>query len=106
MGFSKDVIDAVWNRCAGKENNGYKMDQCTAWIYKDSYGKQSSYGWQIDHITPISKGGTDELSNLRALHWANNLARSNGRLNTTKPEVKSVGTVNHRLDDNGNYKKI
>ena len=33
------------------------------------YGQQSSYGWEIDHITPIAIGGTDTLDNLRARHF-------------------------------------
>ncbi|KAB2921718.1 MAG: HNH endonuclease [Bacteroidetes bacterium] len=39
------------------------------------FGQESQFGWEIDHIVPVSCGGTDEPSNLQALHWENNAAK-------------------------------
>ena len=39
------------------------------------YGKQTKYGWVIDHDYPLAKGGLDEPSNWQPLHWRANLEK-------------------------------
>ncbi|MCG9093791.1 HNH endonuclease signature motif containing protein [Laribacter hongkongensis] len=87
---------AVWDKAQKdtdeNEQNGFRKDQCGAWICWQAYGDRSNeYGWEIDHITPQSKGGGDELSNLRPLHWKNNASRQDGRLSCV---VRSEGAKN------------
>ncbi|MGE5502349.1 MAG: HNH endonuclease signature motif containing protein [Ignavibacteriales bacterium] len=96
MAFTDEEIEKVWSKAerAGAENekNGFRKDQCGAWIKRSEYGnRKSKYGWEIDHITPKANGGTDALSNLRPLHWENNCAKSDGRLVCV---VKSHGDQN------------
>jgi 5-methylcytosine-specific restriction endonuclease McrA len=96
MNLSDADIDKVWAKaeyCSPEnEKNGFRKDQCGAWIKRSEYGNRNSlYGWEADHITPASKGGTDAVSNLRPLHWKNNTSKSDGRLVCV---VKSSGDQN------------
>ncbi len=95
MAFSEQDIQRVWEKGAvapPNDPNEWRKDVCTAWMNRKAYGNRDSpYGWEIDHIVPISAGGSDAISNLRPLHWRNNAEKQADRL--TCP-VKSSGTAN------------
>jgi hypothetical protein len=88
--FTDEKIQAVWSKgraTTSNDPNVWRKDQCDAWIMRNQYGnRDSNWGWKIDHINP---DGGDNLSNLRPLHWKNNLAKSEGRLRCVKTAIGS-----------------
>ncbi|WP_421725470.1 HNH endonuclease signature motif containing protein [Bauldia sp.] len=69
----------VWTK--GREIAGYdpaiwRHDAYGSVIRFTDYGnRQSDFGWEVDHIVPVAAKGSDDLTNLRPLHWRNNVAR-------------------------------
>jgi len=96
MPFSHEMLSKVWAKASPvgtNDPNLYRKDQCGAWIKWSEYGnRDSEYGWEVDHITPVSERGSDELSNLRPLQWENNADRATGRLNcpVTASDIHNV----------------
>jgi len=82
--YNKELILKVrqkWYIVPGTNPNIFRKDQCGAWIkFNEYWNRNSQNWWEIDHITPVSHGGSDSLYNLRPLQWENNLSKSNGRL--------------------------
>lgn len=80
MDFSEEIINLVWGKgkvVVGYDSLKWRQDDYGMWIGRDVYGnRDSKYGWEIDHIIPVSSNGSDSLHNLRPLHWESNLARN------------------------------
>lgn len=78
--FSENIIDSVWNKALIDPNNDpnvFRKDYAGAWIRRDQYGERDAkYGWEIDHMKPLAKGGSDSIENLVPLHWENNAQKS------------------------------
>ncbi|MEK7625926.1 MAG: HNH endonuclease signature motif containing protein [Patescibacteria group bacterium] len=80
--FTLQQRQTVWAKAQsvlGKDDN-YKLDPCGALMVWSEYGKtvENGTGWEIDHIKPISKGGTDDPWNLQALQWEHNRKKADG----------------------------
>jgi len=74
--FDEGTVELVWQKgtkVADYDPAIYRQDCCGAWMQRSEYGNtDAQYGWEIDHIKPISAGGGDTLNNLQPLRWENN----------------------------------
>ncbi|GAB4124121.1 MAG: hypothetical protein Fur0040_05810 [Sideroxydans sp.] len=77
---TKEQQEKAWNNAQtvrGKDPDLYRKDPYGNLMYKHSYGKSSSMGWEVDHITPSSRGGSDATRNLQALNISVNRSKGN-----------------------------
>lgn len=74
-----DVIERIWQKALpvdGYDSSLYRKDFADAWIARDSYGDcNSPFGWEIDHVYPVSLGGDNHLVNLRPMNCRNNKSK-------------------------------
>lgn len=110
--FDDKTIEKVWNLAVvadGFNPDIVRKDACGAWIMKNQYANRNSiFGWEIDHVYPISMGGADDEVNLRAMQWENNVSKgedypiykskvqADGNRNIYKEEQY---TINNELQD-------
>ena len=73
---------AVWAKARSIESEGnfpahmWRRDICGSAIrYSDHGDRNAEFGWEIDHLVPTNRGGTDDLWNLQPLHWKHNAAK-------------------------------
>lgn len=81
MNENKVLAQLVWakgEKVSGRNERDWRFDKYGALICFAEYGKQSEYGWEIDHVIPKSRGGSSDISNLQPLQWNNNRRKSDG----------------------------
>lgn len=78
----KEQIKKAWDKAKkirGKDPDKYRKDPYGNVMYKPSYGKSSGMGWELDHIKPKSKGGSNSSQNLQALNTSVNRSKGDDR---------------------------
>lgn len=84
MNYDHQTLSLIWAKAQivfGYDQNRVRKDACGAFIVWGDYGNRDSQnGWEVDHIFPTARGGSDTLPNLRPLHWQNNARKSDGSL--------------------------
>jgi len=73
--FITTTVQIVWTKATvipDYDPRVWRWDRCGRVIKFSEYGDTSAYGWEIDHIHPVARGGTDSLDNLQPLQWQNN----------------------------------
>jgi hypothetical protein len=74
--FGATTIGAVWAKgriIPGYDPNALRADITGKVMRLADYGNTGSqYGWEVDHIKPAARGGTDDLANLQPLQWGVN----------------------------------
>ena len=66
----KELVDKVWKaakRIRGEDPNTTRQDPYGNRISRDQFGGKGRQGWEIDHIRPASRGGSDSMKNLQAM---------------------------------------
>jgi 5-methylcytosine-specific restriction endonuclease McrA len=80
--YDRATLSNIWNKAqivTGNDPNVFRKDVYGAWMRWDKYGETSQYGWEVDHIVPVARYGSDALSNLQPLQWENNRRKGDNR---------------------------
>ena len=72
---TKLQIEKAWNNARairGRDPDKFRQDPHGNTMNRSSCGQDTSQGWEVDHIKPASRGGSDATVNLQALNTETN----------------------------------
>ena len=84
---TKEQINKAWDnadKMRGKDPDLYRKDPYGNPMYRHSHGKSSEMGWDVDHITPKSRGGSDSTKNLQALNSSVNRGKGDSLIKKSR----------------------
>lgn len=77
--WSDEAKQKIWEKGRSIPNYSdaiWRHDKCGAVMkYSEHGNRDSEYGWEVDHINPVSNGGDDNYYNLQPLNWKNNASK-------------------------------
>ena len=81
LNWHEHVIKLVWEKGIEIPNyprDTWRLDYCGGVMHFPDFGNRNNqYGWEIDHINPVTNGGNDLLTNLQPLSWKMNDKKGN-----------------------------
>ncbi|WHQ36455.1 hypothetical protein [Spiroplasma sp. SV19] len=98
--LSEPEIRAIWDNTArggGRNNLLFRRDIAGAFIKLGELNKETEFGWVIEPLLPLEKGGKLEVNNCFAMHWKNAKARR-GSLNDWKAAVHGVTKTDNKKE--------
>jgi len=102
--IDENIVQQVWEKgikVDGFDHSQVRKDSCGAFIVRTQYkNRNSDYGWEIDHVYPVSKGGDDNLDNLRPIQWENNVKKGDSFPNY---DTSVIGQDNANIKSEGHY---
>lgn len=77
--WTEAMKKTVWQKgrtITGLSSDIWREDKCGKQIkWSDHGNRESTNGWEIDHINPVANGGGDNIDNLQPLNWKNNASK-------------------------------
>ena len=78
---------AVWDKAKplkGRNPDNVRQDPYGNEIHRRQYGQETKHGWEIDHITPKSRGGSNHIANLQALQTDTNRTKGDSSVKRSR----------------------